>query len=221
LSSPARAVAVVGLPDDDPETSRIRVASASEVLRALVPWMPLELRREFFAVLSYELAVERPSDLRERRIGLLYELIDAADGDWPGADAYMAARRRRARLGERWPTASQLQSDYLAWEKACMAAWRLWEHDIAARVPHGYHHAHVPKPKLTRRHAVAALHRFRRTFGFWPTQWEYERWARRLTGRPDPGLPTLTRISGTVAKPGLFGSWERALLVAVRRWQPA
>ena len=224
LASPP---AVVGLPADHAEASRIRVAVASEVVRALVPYMPTELRRELFALLSHDLAVDRPTELREQHIGLLYELIDASEGEWPGTDAYTAARRERASHGERWPTASQLQKDYLSWEKACTAAWRLWKDDIAARVPNSYRHAAFDQPPLTRKHAVAAIHRYRRTFGHWPTQWEYERWARamrrsaRLTGRPSPQLPTPTRISGTVAKPGLFGSWERAFLVAVRRWEHA
>ena len=83
-----------------------------------------------------------------------------------------------------------------------------------ARVPSSYHHAVGRRKAYTRNEVVWALERFKRTFGDWPTQWEFEAWRpleRRLArerGNPEPRIPSLQQIRK------LFGSFDRAVQVA-------
>lgn len=179
--------------------------------------LPEATRRALFELLSNSVAAPSPAELRERQLGLLWELIDHAGGHWPDPDDYATEQTHRAELGQRWPTLDQLKEVWGDFEKACRQAWRLWENGTEARVAHSREHARLDQAQYQRHDVVEAIHDFRSTRGFWPTQWEYEDWARyerrtmRLTGEEDP-RPTPSRIRE------LFTSWDRALEVAVRAW---
>jgi hypothetical protein len=179
--------------------------------------VPEASRRALLALLSDSVGAPSQAELRERQLGLLWELIDRRAGHWPSADDYAAEQEDRAALGQRWPTLDQLREGWGGFEKACRQAWRMWENGTDARVPHTRAHARLDQPVYQRHHVIEALHDFRSERGFWPTQWEYEEWARcerrtmRLTGENDP-RPGLARIRE------LFTSWDRALEVAVRAW---
>jgi len=179
--------------------------------------LPEATRRALFELLSSSVAAPTAAELRERQLGLLWELIDARQGHWPGADDYAAEQQRRAAIGQQWPTAEQLKATWGGFEKACRQAWRLWEDGTHARVAHNLDHARLDHALYQREHVVGAIHDYRQQRGYWPTQWEYDEWARyerktmRLTGEdaPRPSLPRIRK---------LFGSWDRALEVAVRAW---
>lgn len=197
---------------------RFRASTTAQVIVELVPDPPQRTREHLYALPGHEIATPTPTELREQQLGLLYELVKQADCEWPSTDIYDAARKRRAERGEKWPAPSQLHHAYGSWAKACAAAQRLWEHGTRARVGHSLQHAHFQYGRYQRKHVIAAIHRFRLKLGHWPTQWEYEEWSRlqrraaRLTGQPDPKLPTLPRIVK------LRGSWERTLIEAVEQW---
>lgn len=179
--------------------------------------LPEVTRRALYELLSHSVGAPTPAELRERRLGLLWELVDAGAGRWPSADDYAAAQHEREARGQRWPTLDELKTGWGDFEKACRQAWRLWEVGTQARVANGTEHARLDQAVLQRRDVIEALHDFRAERRFWPSQWEYEEWARyerrtmRLTGsdRPRPGLERIR---------DLFTSWDRALEIAVRAW---
>jgi hypothetical protein len=179
--------------------------------------LPEPTRRALFELLSSSVGAPTATELRERQLGLLWELIDRNAGHWPGPDAYAAERDARVAAGQRWPDLNQLKQTWGGFEKACRQAWRMWENGTEARVAHSREHAQLDQPRYQRQHVIDAIHDFRSGRGFWPTQWEYEEWARyerrtmRLTGEAAP-RPTLPRIRK------LFTSWDRALEVSVRAW---
>jgi len=174
-------------------------------------------RRALFELLSNSVGAPTPAELRERQLGLLWELVDRLGGHWPSPDDYAAERAERAALGQQWPTLDQLKEGWGDFEKACRQAWRMWENGTEARVAHTRAHARLDQPVYQRHDVIEAIHDFRSERGFWPTQWEYEEWARcerrtmRLSGEDDP-RPGLVRVRE------LFTSWDRALEVAVRAW---
>jgi hypothetical protein len=149
---------------------------------------------------------------------LLRELIDARGGHWPSADECVAEQLARAAIGQLWPDLEQLAGAWGGFEKACQQAWRLWEQGTAARVAHTREHARFDQSRYQREHVIEAMHDLRSTRRFWPTQWEYDDWARcerrtmRLTGENAP-RPSLTRIRE------LFTCWDRALEIAIRAWE--
>jgi hypothetical protein len=200
------------------QPERFRASTAAQVIAEFVPDLPQRTREDLYALLGHELAAPTPAELREQQLGLLYELVKNAGGDWPNTDVYDAERKRRAERDEKWPAPSQLHRGYGSWAKACAAAQRLWEQGTHGRVPHTLQHAHFHYGRYQRKHVIAAIQRFRVALGHWPTQWEYEEWSRlqrraaRHTGQPDPKLPTPPRIVK------LYGSWDRALVEAVEGW---
>lgn len=179
--------------------------------------IPEASRRALLALLSDSVGAPSPAELRERQLGLLWELIDRRNGRWPDPDDYATDQQDRAALGQQWPTLDQLRQGWGGFEKACRQAWRMWEQGTEARVAHTREHARLDQPVYQRYHVIEAIHDFRSHRRFWPTQWEYEEWARcerrtmRLTGEnaPRPGLKRIRE---------LFTSWDRALEVAVRVW---
>jgi len=174
-------------------------------------------RRALFELLSGSVGAPSRAELRERQLGLLWELIDHENGRWPSVDDYADEQTERAAVGQQWPTVQQLRDGWGSFEKACRQAWRMWENGSDARVPHTLAHARLDQPLYQRHHVIEAIHDFRAERGFWPTQWEYDEWARyerrtmRLTGEAHP-RPSLSRIRD------LFTSWDRALEVSVRAW---
>jgi len=99
--------------------------------------------------------------------------------------------RRRDQLGESWPMATDLCRQYGHWLKAYEAAQRWWEQGGAARVPGSLRHARGFDQGYRPDVVIAALIRFRRDVGYWPTEWEFELWGRivRRTAVEDPRIP--------------------------------
>jgi hypothetical protein len=185
-----------------------RSAAVAQTVAATAEHLPARTREDLYALLGHKLASPSPRQMREAKLGLIYELIAAGDGELPGTRRYLEERERRAAQGEHWPTPTDLQPVYGPWLVACLAAHRLWKDGMAARVPH----RSVPRPQetvLPQRHdVIRGLHSFRLEFDHWPTPWEYDQWriatcaSARHTGSPDPRLPTLTRITALIRQLG-------------------
>ncbi len=190
-----------------------RASDAAQLLAEIVPKMPAATRGELMRLLSHTLAAPSPAEIRERRIGLLVELVSS--GEAPGVDKYERERRRRGDAGEVWPAHSVLIDHYGRWSRAVSAAVAIWLRGGLARV--------ISSPtrmrwrrSYTREEATEALRRCQRKVGGLLTKPEYEEFRRveRMiaiqTGGADPRLPGPNQIRT------LFGGYARALEVANR-----
>jgi hypothetical protein len=194
------------------------VTELARALADLVSRMPRDDRRALARLLGHSLAAPSRAVIREDVLGLLAELC--RHGEKITVQQYEHAREQRRVQGQHWPSHTTLSRRYGRpdddhgdqWAKAVEAAQRLVWLGGAGRVPASYRHAPATKP-YTRGDVTLAIRRFAwdhdDTF---PTQWEYEEWARvtRLRATNAPRLPGLSQISA------LFGSWDRALDVAQR-----
>lgn len=95
--------------------------------------LPLALSEHLMRMLGELLGAERGPDLREVRLGLVFELMwrDAAPID---ADGYDEERRVRGLLGEDWPNSSTLAGHFGGWTAVQQAALDLYRVGTVARV---------------------------------------------------------------------------------------
>jgi hypothetical protein len=187
---------------------------ASEVAQAIAGLVqnrtafPKRAAEDLKRLLGHELAVPPPEARRWDNLALLVTLVVEREGLLPTAGDYENARTSSETDA---PAASTLIKRYGSWLAALKAAVRL----ISPR-------PHQPVPAEKRRYhpryrpsdSAAAIARFHRTFGVWPTHAEYTEWslisrrAARASGAPDPRLPA----GATVARQ--FGTFDRALAAA-------
>jgi hypothetical protein len=189
-------------------------SDGAQVIARLVTAFPETTVEHLLELLSNHLAAPAAAELRERQVGLLVELISSGTGEVPGTDDYDQLRAKRTVLGQQWPHSTSLIRACGHWLKAVEAAMRLHAQGSGARVPSSYKHATGRRNSYTRSEVVWALERFKRAFGDWPTQWEFEAWRpleRRLArerGNLEPRISSLKQIRK------LFGSYDRAVQVA-------
>jgi hypothetical protein len=181
---------------------------ASEVAQALaglVLALPEQTVTDLHGLLAHTVAAPSPAQIRESRVGLLLTLVADSPGEVPTVERYETERKRREGSGENWPAHSTLIRAYGHWLAAVRAAMRLQRDGGRARVPRSHHHARL-RTGYTREQVMGALRTCADALGSWPTEWEYEEWARlrreaaRLAGLPEPTLPVLKPIRT------LFGS---------------
>ncbi len=133
--------------------------------------------------LSHNLATLFPPRERYAKLGLLIRLISVGTGEVPSVEAYDAARTAAKKLGESWPSRSDLNYSYGSWSKAVKAAMEtFYSH---GRVSTSTRHARLDKVAYTNDEIVEQLFVCRESIGFEPNQWEYEEWGpRRATAQP-------------------------------------
>ena len=193
-------------------------SSASEVaqvIASLVPFLPNEAASDLRRLLGHDLSAPTTGELREARLGLLVTLIAQGTGEVPSTAVYDEAREQEATRGYDWPSHSGLIRAYGHWLKAVRAAMRLYFDGGKARVKASGQNSRwstaYSQPEI-----LDAIKRCRGALDNWPTQWEYEEWARlarmaaRAAGLPDPRVPVLGPIRTQ------FGSWDKALAAARR-----
>ncbi len=170
--------------------------------------VPPAAAADLHELLSASLAARPAAATRFDRLSLVVELIVASDGLIPTTAEYERARRER---NSDAPAASTLLSAYGHWLRVINAASRV----LSARPVTQLRATHkTNKPAYTPRESAAAIARFHRRFGAWPSEWEYEQWAQlsrddaRRCGAPDPRLP------GGPAIRRCFGTFDRALAAA-------
>lgn len=161
--------------------------------------------------LSHNLATLFPPRERYAKLGLLIRLISVGTGEVPPVEAYDAARTAAKKLGENWPSRSDLIYSYGSWSKAVKAAMETFYGQ--GRVSTSTRHARLDKVAYTNDEIVEQLLVCRASIGFEPNQWEYEEWARvaRLLRRRAGQVP---RIPGLVQIRKAFGSFDNAAIVA-------
>lgn len=186
------------------------------VARSLSPDAAADVER----LLAHAVGLPKPAVLREARLGLLIEMVSDGSGLVPSVRDYLAAREQRRQRGEQWPAPSSLIAAYGSFLTAVKAAMKLATLGTPARVAPSHHHSREPSKAFTRTEAAAALRAFHDKHGYWPRSQEWGDWSalsRRLArqhGRPDPRLPNLTALRR------LFGTFERAIVVARRASGP-
>jgi hypothetical protein len=185
----------------------------AQTIAVLVPSLPEQTAADLHQLLGHHIAAPSPAALRERRLGLLIELIAGGTGEVPGTDQYEALRAEREAAGESWPHHTTLGRLYGNWLAAVKAAMRLHFDGGKARVPASYQHT-GDHAEYTRDEVVHALERFHHRHGTRPTKWEFGEWRvleRRLAragGLPEPRIPSFKQART------LFGTYERAIEVA-------
>lgn len=188
-----------------------------------------DLRR----LLERGLAIQSPAQQRLEMLGLLMELVSEG-GEFIPTTRYEAARKERAAQGKTWPTASTVLRNYGHWLSAVRAANRFWFNGGRERVAADHTHATGTRAGYQPQDIVAALREAKRDLKLpaeeWPTQWEYEEWARikrRLARRAGTAGACLAGGGGALSRgpcgkrlPGLkqvrkaFGGYDQAVQVA-------
>lgn len=191
--------------------------------------------RDLLRLLGNSLATKTPAERRQRRLGLLIELISEG-GEFIPTTRYEQARRQRAAEGADWPSAANLSRSYGHWLVAVKAANRFWFDGGRQRVPDSHAHARGTQPSYEPRKITAALRGAKADLelpgDLWPTQWEYEEWAqikRRLARRSGTDGSAKGGGEGAVGRgsvgkryPGLkqirkaFGTFDEAVRAAHR-----
>lgn len=186
-------------------------SEAAQVIAELVAdpdAVPPPIAADLHELLAASLASPPQAAKRFDRLALLVELIVAGDGLIPTTGEYDRTRRQRDSDA---PAASTLISAYGHWLRVIDAASRV----LAKRPVKQLRPTHkTNKPPYTPRECAAAIARFHRRFGAWPSEWEYEQWAQlsrddaRRCGAPDPRLPA------TPAVRRCYGTFDRGLEAA-------
>jgi hypothetical protein len=200
-------------PEPDPE----RVTELALALADLVRRLPEADRRAVARLAAQSIAVPSRARRREDLLGLLAEL--ARGGVWVTTIEYEEERACRRAQGQEWPAHTTIIARYSkgskkrgdAWRKAVKAAARLAAYGSVRRVTAGNSFAGYKKA-YSRDEVTALIREFYWRHGTWPTQWEYSEWARgrRMDLGPSARLPGRDQIRK------LFGSWARALEIAMR-----
>ena len=193
------------------------------VLAKLTSALPESAAGELERLLANSLGAPKAAELRERRLGLLVELVSQGQGEIPTVRRYEQSRQARMTdpratpYDNAWPAASTLINAYGSFLAAVRAAMRLNWDGSAARIPHTHRHAKPISKAYTREEVITALRKFRDDHGSWPrSELEYLTWGetlrrlRREGGHTDPRIPTAKPIRK------LFGSFERAVELAIR-----
>ncbi len=174
---------------------------AARVLVAMLPYVERVAVAELHALLSHHLAEHRPVGDRERRLGLLCDLID--QGTLPSASAYTEAREREAAEGRNWPAQSSLTEAFGSYERALSTAVRYSERRAGGRGAGApVHHDRRWTKTYTRQEIIEAIRRCRDDLALasWPGSTVFfsyadaGRRAARLTGGDDPRLPTRKQL---------------------------
>jgi hypothetical protein len=140
-------------------------------------------------MVGHSLAAPSTAARRWDNLALLVKLIVERDGLTPAPADYEAAR---ASSGAQAPPATTLTGRYGSWMRALTAATRLIHVEPAPDARSERHHWRPPYRPIE---CAAAIARFHRQFGTWPSRTEYAEWARisrraaRACGAPDPNLP--------------------------------
>jgi hypothetical protein len=189
--------------------------------------------RDLLRLLGHCLATESPADRRQRRLGLLIELVSEG-GEFIPTTRYEKVRLEREAQGQHWPNAGVLTSNYRHWLKAVEAAARFWFGGGPQRVPADNLHAVGARPGYQPSEIAAALREAKKDLELpgdhWPTKWEYSEWSqlkRRLARRSGTDGSTKAGGEGAVARgatgkryPGLkqirhaFGTYDEAVRAA-------
>jgi hypothetical protein len=197
--------------------------------------VPDAAAHDLLRLLGNSLATSSPAERRQRRLGLLIELISEG-GEFIPVTRYEEVRRERAAEGSDWPSASNLSRSYGHWLLAVKAANAFWFGGGRQRVRDGHTHARGTQPGYEPRKIAAALREAKADLelpgDLWPSQWEYEEWAmikRRLARRSGTDGSTKADGKGAVARgaigkryPGLkqirkaFDTYDEAVRAAHR-----
>jgi hypothetical protein len=192
-------------------------------------------KRDLLRLLGHSLAAESAADRRQRRLGLLIELVSEG-GEFIPTTRYEEVRKERAAKGRDWPSASNLTRSYGHWLVAVKAANRFWFGGGRERVTDNHAHARGTQAGYRPTEIAAALREAKIDLelpdNHWPTKWEYEEWAqikRRLARRSGTagsakagGEDAVARGSVGKRYPGLkqirkaFGTYDEAVRAAHR-----
>lgn len=187
-----------------------------KVIREILPGVHEDALHELRTLIAQSLGIPSPSELADRRLGLLAEIAVCTPARLPLGEEYETARAERAVDGEDWPTCIDLSETYGSWLGAVCTATKpsclrskersaSREARPAAGLPY------------TRRDALLAIARCKSEIGKWPTQRDYTQWRRvvrhtsRLHGFEDPRTPDVEQLRR------LYASWSCAKAAAQRR----
>lgn len=187
-----------------------RVNEAATAIAELVAssGFPKQAARDLARLLGHELAVDDTPSLRFARLGLLQSLV-AQTGEFVSSSYYEHVRAERRAQNEEWPTAATLSRLYGSWISAVKAACRFIFHGGSTRVASSHAHC-LPQRSYQPTDIIDALIRCQDELGLrdtWPTQWEYEEWAKikrdlsHKSGNPCrlPGLKQIRDAYGSFA----------------------
>ncbi|HEX5556364.1 MAG TPA: hypothetical protein VFX13_01960 [Gaiellales bacterium] len=186
------------------------VSELARGLAQLVPTLASADREQLARLLAT--SVEAPSAglIRRARLGLLIDILGRLAGELVDVPTYEAERANRAQANEVWPAATTLIRLFGTWFRAQAAAIDLAFRGTGARRPSSLQHT-GSRPGYTAAEVREVLIEVRRVLGAWPLSGEYfeyrrlRRWAARLTGSPEPRLPSMTPLNR------LYGGYEQAL----------
>lgn len=210
-------------------------------MRRIVAALPEKLARDLHRLLSELIGADRGCELRELRLGLVFDMT-YEHGEPPSTTDYDKERLRREASGEHWPERSGLAAHYGGWIAVQQAALDLYLHGNAARIAGGrrVREADRGSDAYEREEIIAALVRFHEKNGHWPANAEeYRMWAvvdrragairvRRARARVekaggDPASVPGVRVPGLAPIRRHFGraGFTRAVSVAQRQSGPS
>ena len=170
----------------------------AQVLRQLVAKASPTVRSDLRRLLENSLADPPAAIERNRALGLMVRLA-LVDGELPEEPAYERARKAAAaEHGEDWPSARSLRRRYGSWTATQVACGRLLSHrypKVVQASSYAFAYDHPAPGTYTPEAVHQALISFWKAKALWPTQWEFQAWARarrgvRAAGKPLPLLPT-------------------------------
>lgn len=175
--------------------------ATADLIVAMLPDLDPRAVSDLHTMLGHHLATVEPPGERERRLGLLCDLVDA--GHLPSTVHYADAREREQAAGHEWPAVTTLIDAYGSYDRALATAVRYCERRAAGRgAGTSALHARRWMPTYTRQEVIAAIRRCRQDLALqdWPPSTVFYRYvdagrrAARITGGDDPRLPSRRQL---------------------------
>lgn len=188
----------------------VDVSDLARGLAQLVPTLASVDRAQLARLVGTTVAGPSAGLIRLARLGLLIDILGRLSGELIDVATYEEERASRRRGGEVWPAATTLIRLFATWYRVQVAAIDLAFRGTKARRPSSLDHT-GSRPAYTPAEIREVLIETRRVLGVWPLSGEYfdyrrlRRWAARLTGSPEPRLPSMKPINHH------YGGYDQAL----------
>jgi hypothetical protein len=189
---------------------QLDVSELARGLAQLVPTLASSDRAQLACLVGTTVAAPSAGLIRLARLGLLIHILGRLAGELIDVPTYEAERVNRARANEVWPAATTLIRLFGTWFRVQVAAIDLAFRGTRSRRPSSLQHT-GSRPGYSPTEVREVLIEVRRVLGAWPLSGEYfeyrrlRRRAARLTGSPEPRLPSMKPLTR------LYGGYEQAL----------
>jgi hypothetical protein len=192
-----------------------------DLIEELLPALPIEWLTDLRKMIGATLVQPEPAEERHAQLGLLVQLLVHGLGALPRTRDYDRERRRRRKIGEEWPSSSQLERDFGRWDKAVDIARRLVTKGAAAGIKAIHLRESGSRDQVSGSktysvlEVVKAIQWCRDVFGHWPTCSEFlafgrlERSLAREFDRPLPRVPVQKSWERA------YGKWDDCLALAI------